>query len=76
MAEDGTTATLKASKEEQAALIATDPAIFSVAAYVGRHGWIEVQLQAVDRQEMRELVTEAWRLTAPKRMVDGYDRAS
>ena len=64
---------MKASKQEQAALIATDPQTFSAAAYVGRHGWVQVRLDRVDREEMQELVIEAWRLTAPKRMVAELD---
>jgi hypothetical protein len=73
MAPDGTTANVKASQKEQAALIASDPATFGVAAYVGRHGWVEVRLDRVDREEMQELVIEAWRRTAPKRMVAEFD---
>ncbi len=73
MAAGGTTASVKASREEQAALIATDPATFSVAPNVGRHGWVEVRLDGVDPEEMQELVTEAWCSTAPKRAVAEFD---
>jgi hypothetical protein len=37
---------------------------------------VGVRLRAADRDEIRELVTEAWRLTAPKRLVDAFDGAS
>jgi len=74
-APDGKTASVKASLEEQAALIRADPETFSVAPYVGRHGWILVRLGGVDATEMRELVTEAWRMTAPKRLVKQFDAA-
>jgi hypothetical protein len=71
--QDFRTASVKSSKEEQAALIGADPETFEVAAYVGRYGWVRVDLSRVDRTELNELVTEAWRLTAPKRLVAAFD---
>ena len=71
--ETSTSVTLKATKEEQAELVAERPEAFAVAPYVGRFGWIQVTLSAVDAAELRELVVEAWRLTAPKRLVNAYD---
>ena len=65
--------TLKASKEDQQALIASDPETFGVAPYVGCYGWITVRLAGVERDELRELVIEAWRRTAPKAAVRAFD---
>jgi hypothetical protein len=73
-AEGSQTMSVKASKEEQAALIAAAPQTYSVAAYVGRFGWVDVRLSTVDPDELRELIVEAWRRTAPKRLVREYDR--
>jgi hypothetical protein len=69
MDEDGSTARVKASGEDQAALIAADPETFAVAPRVGRFGWVEVRLGEVDADEMHELVIEAWRRSAPKSLV-------
>ena len=44
-----------------------------MAPYVGRYGWVQVQLSNVDENELRELLIEAWRRTAPKRLVKDYD---
>jgi len=33
-----------------------------------RYQWIEVRLGAIDVDEMRELVTDAWRMVVPKRV--------
>jgi hypothetical protein len=73
MAADGSTASVKASKDDQAELIAVDPLTFRVAAYVGRYGWVDVVLGRVDQDEMRDLLVEAWRRTAPRRMVAEFD---
>lgn len=73
MAADGTTASIKATKEEQEALTQSAPATFFVPKYVGVHGWVGVTLADVDGEELRELLVEAWRMTAAKRVVAAYD---
>ena len=75
LASDGRTATMKAAREEQAALVQTDPETFFVPAYVGQHGWVGFHVALVDPQELAELVTEAWRMTAPKTVVRAFDDA-
>jgi hypothetical protein len=72
-APDSPTVSLKASTVDQFELIAADPDTFSSAPYSGRHGWVLVQLSRVDPTELRELIVEAWRLTAPKRLAVTYD---
>jgi hypothetical protein len=73
MGSDGKRASIKASKDEQAALIASEPDTFYVPQYVGVHGWIGVVVRTADAQEVRELLTEAWRMTATKRAVKAFD---
>jgi hypothetical protein len=73
MATDGSSMSVKARPEEQRVLVGSDPEIFSVPAYVGRHGWVGIDLARVDPEELRELITEAWRRTAPKRLVRAFD---
>ena len=70
---DGKRAAVKAAREEQEALLAEDPATFYYPEYVGVHGWVGVVVARVRTDEMRELVTEAWRMTAPKRLVKTFD---
>jgi hypothetical protein len=73
LSDDGRLASVKATRQEQAALIAAAPDTFGVPAYVGRHGWVSVRLATVDPTELAELVVEAWRQTAPRRLVATYD---
>jgi hypothetical protein len=63
---DGSTATMKATLDDQVALLASDPAVFSAAAYLGRYGWITVSLDRCDLDEVAALVVDAWRQTAPR----------
>jgi hypothetical protein len=66
-------AAVKTSREEQAALLEMDRETFFFPAYVGTHGWTGVQIPRVNPGEMRDLITEAWRTTAPKRLVKAFD---
>jgi hypothetical protein len=66
---DGATSvSIKASLETQAELTELDPATFGKSAYVGRFGWITVNLERVDPALMPTLIRDAWRRTAPKRL--------
>ncbi len=73
MGPDGGSASIKASLEAQQALVASDPETFGVSAYTGRFGWTTVNLDRVDAEELKELVEEAWRRTAPKKLVAAFD---
>ncbi len=70
---EGTTATVKATREAQAALVGSEPETFSIPAYVGQHGWVAIDLARVDDEELAELIEDAWRTTAPKRVVKAFD---
>ena len=56
-------------------MVGSEPETFSVPAYVGQHGWVAVRLDRVDPEELAELIDEAWRTTAPKRVVKVYDES-
>ena len=57
---------LKQTLEEQLALTAERPDVFEVQFTAGGFGWIVVHLEGIERDELAELVFEAWRLTAPQ----------
>jgi hypothetical protein len=60
--------------EREALLQGRPDAFFSTPHYDG-HPYVLVRLEAVDRDELAELIEEAWRIRAPKRMVAAYDAA-
>ncbi|GLZ79942.1 hypothetical protein Afil01_47490 [Actinorhabdospora filicis] len=68
--------TVKASREEQAMLLERAPEVYSKAPYVGRFGWVLVDLAKADPDELREIVEDAWRGTAPKKLVREHDGTS
>jgi len=54
-------------KEERAALVASEPDKFLLPRRSDmRYQWVEVRLAAIDVEEMRELVLDAWRMVVPK----------
>jgi len=56
-------------KEDRDALIASDPDKFLMPQVSDqRYHWVEVRLAAIDDDEMRELVLDAWRMVVPKRV--------
>jgi len=73
LSSDETSVMLKALREEQEAMVAEDPEAYSASWSAGRFGWLEADLAAADEDELRELLTEAWRLTAPKYLIAELD---
>jgi hypothetical protein len=69
------TMSIKATKEDQAELIGSAPETYAIAEYVGRYGWVQVTLATADPGEVRRIVADAWRRTAPKTVVRAYDSA-
>jgi len=66
---------VKALRSERDVMIESDPETYSEWWAAGRYGWVKVRLDRIDVDEAGELVLEAWRLTAPKRLVREYDAA-
>ena len=61
-------------KEERAALIASEPEKFMMPKPADqRYHWVVVRLEAIDEDEMREIVVDAWRMVVPKRVAAAYE---
>ena len=56
-------------KEERAAMVTAEPDKFMLPRESDmRYNWIHVRLAAIDLEELRELVIDAWRMCVPKRV--------
>ncbi|GLW21379.1 MmcQ/YjbR family DNA-binding protein [Microbispora triticiradicis] len=64
---------LKQPIEEQIALVSERPEVFEVQFTAGRFGWVVVKLDKIEEDELFELVTEAWLLTAPKDLIEAHE---
>jgi predicted DNA-binding protein (MmcQ/YjbR family) len=59
----------KTDKDLQALLVSSDPR-FTVAEYVGRHGWVNMRLAASpDWDEVESFIVDSYRRIAPKKLV-------
>ena len=60
----------------QEALVGSDPERFFVPPYVGHRGWLGVRLDVVpvDWDQIADLVADAYRVVAPKKLAAELDR--
>jgi hypothetical protein len=54
------------------ALLADDPGVYFTTPHFEGYPAVLVRLDAIDAEELRELVVEAWLARAPKRLVTAY----
>jgi hypothetical protein len=60
-------------KDWRDALVESEPEKFSLPGQSDlRYHWVHVRLSAIDADEMRDLVEDAWAFTVPKRLAEEY----
>ena len=70
---DGETMGFGFPKDWRPALVESEPEKFSLPSESDmRFHWVHVRLGAIDAEEMRDLVENAWALCAPKFLVEEY----
>jgi len=74
--EPGVLAIWCADLDEKEFLIRAEPERFFTVPHYDGYAMILVRLEAVDREELLELLTESWRLRGPKRLVAEFDAGS
>jgi hypothetical protein len=73
---DGSTMGFAFPKDWRDALVESEPEKFSLPRESDmRYHWVHVDLAAIDEQEMRELVEDAWAFCVPKRVATEYAEA-
>jgi hypothetical protein len=72
--EDGESLAVPVSDEgEKRALVASEPRKFFTTPHYNGYAMVCVRYKAVDSKELRELITDAWRLKAPKRVLTEFE---
>ncbi len=61
---------------EKEALIAAEPETFFTTPHYDGHAMVLVRFAAVEVDELAELLTDSWRIRAPKRLREDFDRAT
>ena len=67
--EDGETLVLKTTFTDRELLLGGAPDVFYLTDHYQKHPWILVRLPQIDESFLRELIAEAWRLSAPASLV-------
>ena len=73
--EEGVLVVWVSDEAEKDFLIRADPEKFFTIPHYDGHASVLVRLAAVDAGELGELLTDAWRARAPKRVADAFDSA-
>jgi hypothetical protein len=60
-------------EEEKQALIAADPAKFFTEPHYNNYPAVLVRLDAIDGDELGELLSDAWRNAAPRKLAAEFD---
>jgi hypothetical protein len=66
--EDGLLVVFVADLGEKEMLLRSEPEKFTTTPHYDGHASVLVRLAEVDREELRELLTDAWMARAPKRL--------
>jgi hypothetical protein len=76
LSRDGAVMGFAFPKEWRDALVHAEPEKFSLPGQSDmRYHWVHVRLAAIDADEMRDLVEDAWAFTVPKRVAEEYAAA-
>lgn len=69
--EDGESLAIKTREKE--ALLASDPETYFTTRHYDGYPYVLLRLPVADLDEVAELIEDAWREVAPKKLVAGYD---
>ncbi len=73
MREVGDVLVVKVDRDERDALIESEPEVYFVTPHYENYGYVLVRLDAVERDGLREILMDSWRLAAPRRLeLDKY----
>jgi len=76
MKEDGETLVVRVvDLEDKEALLRSDPEVFFTTPHYDGWPYVLVRLARADPVQLAELIEDAWRLSAPKRVLAAYDAA-
>ncbi|MCQ6560304.1 MmcQ/YjbR family DNA-binding protein [Paenibacillus mendelii] len=70
--EDGESLVLKMDFESRDIHIQVNPAVFSITDHYRNYPYVLVNLTVIQQGELQELLEQAWRSCAPKRLLSDY----
>jgi hypothetical protein len=77
MKEDGETLVVRVvDLEDKDALLRGQPDVFFTTPHYDGYPYVLVRLADIEPAQLAELIEDAWRLSAPKRVIAAYDAAT
>jgi len=70
---DDDASVVRATHEQRDALMAEDSKVFYVTDHYLNHPWVSVRLGTVSFSALEDVLTQAWRQRAPKRLLEEFD---
>jgi hypothetical protein len=71
--QEGDSIVVRIDEAERALRMQADPRAFHITDHYAAYPWMLVRLSAVRRDDLAELIADAWRLRAPGRLRSEYD---
>jgi len=71
--EDGESLVVKIDFDQRTMRMRADPETFYITDHYLNYPWLLVRLATVAQDDLRDLLREAWRLSAPKRLLSTED---
>jgi hypothetical protein len=71
--EDGVSVVVKVDFDERAALLQEDPKVYAVTPHYEGYPMVIVRLTKVTKGDLEERLIEAWRYSAPARLLREFD---
>jgi hypothetical protein len=73
--EDNESLVIKVHMVERDHMLQSDPAVFFITDHYRDYPAVLIHLSKVERSALRELIEQAWRRAAPKKLVVAHDAA-
>jgi hypothetical protein len=74
--QDGVSLVVRIDADQRAMRMRADPATFYITDHYRDYPWVLVRLSVVEEDDLREVLEDAWRQSAPKRLLDEYRSAT
>ena len=74
--DDDTVLVAKVEKGEKQLLMEAEPDVFFETPHYAGYGYVLVRLANIDEEELAEVIEDAWRLAAPKTLVNERDETA
>lgn len=71
--QSGDTLVVRIDESERSMRLRADPETYYITDHYVGYPWILVRLGRIDREDLAELLEDAWRLRAPARLVAEHD---